>query len=256
MLKNSIDDLVRWMCTTPVEHNLVHMIEKYLLAQDTLTWSDCLRGNSPLLSVLADVQDKLGWDNFVAGRLSTVFLEAVSPYFTDPKARMNPTKWCQTLQSKLLQLTHKQWLFRNAHVHYKKLDGLTQTQHEEILARVDELMWTDPCELLDNHKYLLHADFHRLTEGKAGDRQNWIAAMESALSAATYVREGQECSGDPGSYDFTDSTPAPERHATQLTDDTPLSAEESMVEDEIFTRRVSRDLNLTFAEATATRRAS
>ena len=92
---------VRWMCTTPVEHNLVSMIEKYLLAQDTLTWTECLCGHSPILSVLAEVQDKLGWDNFLAGRISSVFLEAVKPYLcSNHRSRLTPAKWCQTLPSK------------------------------------------------------------------------------------------------------------------------------------------------------------
>ena len=111
MLANSVDDLVRWMSTTPVEHKLEWMIERYLLAQDILAWSDCLRGHSPLLSALAEAQDKLGWDNFVAGRISRMFLEVVAPYLSAPRSCLTPAKWCQTLQSKLLQLTHKQWIF-------------------------------------------------------------------------------------------------------------------------------------------------
>ena len=220
------------------------MIEKYLLAQDTFTWTECLRGHSPLLSMLAEVQDKLGWDNFVAGRISNVFLEAVAPYLSNPRSCLTPAKWCQTLQSKLLQMTHKQWIFRNAHVHYKKLDGLTMAQHEDILAKVDELMWTDPSELLDKHHYLLHADFHQLTEGNAGDRLNWIAAMDSALTAATYVRDGNEYTGDPGFFDFDSHSTTTATH----------NIDQSLIDDDDdFSRQVRRDLNVPIGEALATR---
>ena len=55
------------------------------------------------------------------------------------------------LVSQLLRMTHKQWLFRNMHVHYKKMDGLTETQHEAIFKEVQELIVVDPGSLLSKH---------------------------------------------------------------------------------------------------------
>ena len=75
-------------------------------------------------------------------------------------------------------------------MHYKKLDGLTQRQHDEIFEWVKELMWKDPAELLTKHRYLLEEYFEKLGEESAGVRQQWIAFMESALAAADYVRSG------------------------------------------------------------------
>ena len=119
-------------------------------------------------------------------------------------------------------------------------------QHEEIIAKVDTLMWTDPSELLDKHHYLLHADFHQLTEGTSGDRLNWIAAMESALTAAEYVRDGKQYTGDPGTFDFgSDSTIA------HTLDTVPPS-----IDDDSFSRQVSRDLNLSIDEVLAARQVS
>ena len=49
----------------------------------------------------------------------------------------------------LLQLTHKQWLFRNSHVHIRKVDGMTEAEHEELFDQVQDLMLIDPSELLE-----------------------------------------------------------------------------------------------------------
>ena len=65
-------------------------------------------------------------------------------------------------------MTHKQWLFRNMHVHYKKMDRLTETQHEEISKEIKELIMVDPGSLLDKHRYLLEWDFGALGEGFGG----------------------------------------------------------------------------------------
>ena len=68
-------------------------------------------------------------------------------------------------------MTHNQCLFRNMHVHYKKMNGLTETQHETIFKEVRELMMVDPVSLLSKYQYLLEWDFGALREGSAGGRQ-------------------------------------------------------------------------------------
>ncbi len=104
-------------------------------------------------------------------------------------------------------------------------------------------MWTDPSELLDKHHYLLHTGFHQLTEGNAGDPLNWIAAMDSALTAATYVRDGNKYTGDPGPFDFDSDLTTTATHNT----DHPL------FDDDDFSGQARRDLNLPIGEPLATR---
>ena len=96
--------------------------------------------------------------------------------------------WSRRLVKSLMIATHKQWLFRNAHVHFQKLEGLTALQHEEIYKLVDELMETDPEELLDRHRYLLEVDFEELGGAPTSHRQTWVNSMQSAMAAANHVR--------------------------------------------------------------------
>ena len=67
-----------------------------------------------------------------------------------------------------MHMMHKQWLFRNAHVHYTKLGGLTTGRHEDIYWQVKEMMEIDPDKLLPCHAYLLDIDFEALGEPTAG----------------------------------------------------------------------------------------
>ena len=161
MLVYSTNLIVDWMKSTRVPSEPVQMVEKYILAQDRLSWQDCLPPNpSTMLETLAEVQDRLGWDNFIEGRISKVFLSYVQPHLNGRRRRLSPRRWGTTFITHIISLTHKQWLFRNSHVHFKKLEGLTPAQHDEIFKRVQTLMWTDPADLLDRHKYLLEEDFH------------------------------------------------------------------------------------------------
>ena len=200
MLEHSVKELASWMNSTQVEPALVSMVREYLLAQDTKSMSQCLRGGSNILAAAAASQDKLGWDCFIEGRITKVFLEVVKPTLSKRRSRITPERWCCKLAEKLLQLTHKQWLFRNSHVHYKKLEGLTTAQHEEILERVKTLMWTEPGDLLTKHRYLLEEDFELMGEGSTGTRLQWIASIESAKKAADRIRSGLNLLGEPGSF--------------------------------------------------------
>ena len=156
---------------------------------------DCLEVDAPALRVLADAHDRLGWDNFVEGRICKMYLTVAKDIMT---VRTTPERWGRTFVTKLMHMTHRQWLFCNAHVHYTLKDGLTEQQHCRIFERVDELMHTDPSELLSCHQQLLHEDFEALGEGSAGDRRTWIESMESALEAAEHYRSGREIMGLSG----------------------------------------------------------
>ena len=77
MLEYTVDKMATWMSSTNVDQQLQAMITSYLLAQDTKLMLECLRGNSLTLRALAEAHDRLGWDNFVEGRIYTLFLEVV-----------------------------------------------------------------------------------------------------------------------------------------------------------------------------------
>ena len=71
--------------------------------------------------------------------------------------------WAKQLMKRLLSITHKQWLHRNAKVHIKKRDGKTQVEHHEIMKKVRRMLRTDPMELLERDRHLLStlAKLHR-----------------------------------------------------------------------------------------------
>ncbi len=77
---------------------------------------------------------------------------------------------------------------------------MTAKRHEDIIAQMQDLMWTDPHELLDQHRILLEADFEALGDGTSGERLQWISSINSAKKAATYIRSGGKYMGDPGPY--------------------------------------------------------
>ena len=83
-------------------------------------------------------------------------------------------------------MTHKQWLIRNAKVHIKQKGDLTTEEHDNLLKKMETLLWTDPEQLLSDDRHLLDEDFDALGQASALDQQLWVAEVEAAISAADY----------------------------------------------------------------------
>ncbi len=148
---------------------------------------DCLSLETPEYLQLAEETDRLRWDSFLEGRITSLWIQVIKPQLRESTLFMKPMCWGKEFIEHLLAITHSQWIFRNSKVHLKKLDGLTEPEHETIFEKMEELMLTDKEQLLPAHRHYLEVDFGQLSEGPAAARQYWIANMESALSASTKV---------------------------------------------------------------------
>jgi hypothetical protein len=188
MWEYSVSEISDWLARTVTDIPFRYMISNYLLSQGSKQMMECSQG-MPHLQDLARHHNQLGWDNFVEGHISSYYLTAIKSSLPQ-RSRLTPTSWAKKFVYRLIVGTHKQWLYWNAHVHYKKLNGLTAAEHALIFTRVAELLHTDLLDLLPSHRFLLNGNFEALGEGGAANRQHWIAAMESALMAAEYVRAG------------------------------------------------------------------
>ena len=98
---------------------------------------------------------------------------------------MTAKRWAIGIITQLLQMTHKQWLLRNAKIHIKRKGDLTAKEHDELLDKIEKLIWTDPDDLLPGDKELLDEDFHLLGKASALDQQLWVAEMEASMAAAS-----------------------------------------------------------------------
>ena len=133
---------------------------------------------------------RLGWDNLLSGRLCPLFLDGHRQWLADEASHYAILKWGRGLIEKLIMITHRQWSFRNSHVHFKKVEDMTQEQHLQIFDKVEDLMAIDPLSLLPKHRHLLEGEFGKLGEDSSAARQTWIASVESALAAAKHVYAG------------------------------------------------------------------
>jgi hypothetical protein len=149
---------------------------------------DCTWVEEASLHLLAIARDRLHWDCFLEGRIAREWIVFVTLLLQG--TRIRPVMWAKTLITKLLNITHKQWLYRNSRMHYSCQEGITLVQHWQILQSVFDNIYTDPDTLLPRHWYLLKTNPTTLGGGSTANRWLWLASLESAQSVAELSHTG------------------------------------------------------------------
>jgi len=75
---------------------------------------------SPQMASLTRGQDIIGWKNFMEGRIFRHFFDVQNEYLTLGSQRSNAEQWVRRFISKILHITHSQWIFRNFALHDKQ----------------------------------------------------------------------------------------------------------------------------------------
>ena len=137
----SVDALALWMKEAETEPNLMTMVITYLKEMDEKTMRsvvDTMDVRLPTyftrerLNNLAKAQDILGWDCMLEGRIPKLFVLHQRSHLAHVQTRMTAKRWAKTLITKLLQMTHKQWLLRNAKIHIKRKGDMNEEDHGKL----------------------------------------------------------------------------------------------------------------------------
>ena len=123
-----------------------------------------MEANQEMLQV-AKISNQLGWDSFVEGSVITQWLQLVMPFLACTSPHLLVKSWGRQFISRLHNLLHKQWVYRNLVIHYKRKDSLTLIDHHEILNRVEGYLLINPVTLLPWHQFLFDTDFETLESG-------------------------------------------------------------------------------------------
>ncbi len=75
-------------------------------------------------------------------------------------------------------------------LHYRRKDGSTIPEHQDIMNQVKSHSLTDPDSLLPRHHSLMDADFGVLGSGPTYDRLTWLADMNSVIAALNLSQAG------------------------------------------------------------------
>ncbi len=186
MLTQTTQELFDWMEEAQGNTLLIEALASYLNYRGRRSMRSIIHMHPELYDFACD-HDKLGWDNFMEGRICKSLFQLQAQTLIDKSSNWTIKSWSCQFIKRVLHITHCQWLYRNARIHIKLADGLTEPEHKKIIRLVHSLLDTDPNDLLPQHRHLLQEDFLKLGEGPSINRQYWIASMQSALDTAHIV---------------------------------------------------------------------
>jgi hypothetical protein len=96
---------------------------------------------------------------------------------------LNGKDWTKQFISKLLQIMHAQWIFRNISLHDKTQGYLCNKKAKEILQIINELLEVALEEIPEDSRFLLEINFTKLTKSHLETQTYWTLAMDAAIKA-------------------------------------------------------------------------
>ena len=161
---------------------LIYWIPKFILMQNNKPFSQ-LGYMSNKMPALAESQDKIGWRNFTEGYISSHFYNIQRFHLSMSNNFLNGSDWTKQFISKLLQITHSQWIYQNISLHDRRQGYLCNKQSEDLLQEITELSDLSPDQVPESCQFLLEVNFTDLTSSHLETQRYWTLAMNAALTA-------------------------------------------------------------------------
>ena len=151
---------------------------------------------SPVMLKLARSQDEIGWRNFMEGRVSKEFYAIQRLHLIHSSSFLGGDDWVKQFISRILHITHSQWIYRNFTLHDRMKGYLRLKDRLVTLADIETLMETQPHELPKESEFLLEMDMDRLCSSDIDHQKYWIYAMKAARKAGRRMaRRGKRAKG-------------------------------------------------------------
>ncbi len=186
LLAETTEDLSKWLNQEHLtDLELAYWIPKYILMRGNKPFVS-LGAISPRMKAFATCQDKIGWRNFMEGCISTHFYFIQHYHLALSGSYLNGSNWTKSLISKLLHITHSQWIYWNFTLHDKLCGYLHKEKIEDIRLIIEELAEIPPKETPKESKFLLEINFGKLTKSHIENQQYWIIALQAAITAGQH----------------------------------------------------------------------
>jgi hypothetical protein len=189
LLIKNVDKLEKWVeMDGRTDPELIYWIPNYILMRNNKPFSH-MGHMSAKMPALAESQDKIGWRNFMEGYISCHFYNIQRFHLSMSSSYLNGSNWTKMSISKIIQMTHSQWIHQNISLHDKKHSYLRNKQLEDLLQDIAALSDISSKDIPDNCQFLLEFNFTELTAAHLETQRHWTLAMDAAIAARHQERQ-------------------------------------------------------------------
>jgi hypothetical protein len=129
------------------------------------------------------------------GMLSRELVELQKYALVETESRLTIDKWAKELVIRLLEITHRQWLYGNIMVHDRTAGDLVTKRKEEIRKALEDQLELGEDGLDDDDRFLLKINLDNLGTSSGEDQTYCLLALEAARDAKA-LRLSQVSSDD------------------------------------------------------------
>lgn len=166
------------------------------------TISEIADMQSEVYHLMAKSQDEIGWRRFMDRMVSRQIIDIQREYFALRGTSWRLEKWAIGLVTRLLEVTHGQWLYQNMMVHDAVTGRLAITRKEDIEAQIEEQLALGGEDLLEEDQYLMEVNLGALQVSNGEQHEYWLLAIRAAwiagqISCGIHSNDGT-IMGSPG----------------------------------------------------------
>jgi hypothetical protein len=172
--------LKRWLYDANTDPELVECIVEYVQGKGQELMEEIVWGAPERFNAMGQSQDKIGWQQFLEGMISKEITRIQQQHYALSGSRMSLERWSSGLITRLLEITHGQWVYRNFIVHDPVSGTIATARKEELLREIKRQHELGDAGLLEEDKYLAKVNLEGL-EDTSGERQHyWLLAIKTA----------------------------------------------------------------------------
>ena len=191
LLLNSIQLVDMWMKDHGTDSKLRKYLTLYAKGRGGTTMGEIVGLEQGKYRQLARSMDIIGWRRFMEGMIPKEVIEIQKVATMESKHSVSLRKWSIGLVTRLLEVTHGQWLYRNVKVHDSIAGDLASRRKEEIKKALLDQMELGREGLAEEDWYLLEINLNDLESSSGEDQAYWLLALKAARAAAELRSEGQ-----------------------------------------------------------------
>ena len=183
--------LERWLYEVNTDPKLAERIVEYVQGRGQELMEEIVWGAPERFNAMGWSQDKIGWQQFLEGVISKEITRIQQQHYALSGSRMSLERWSSGLITRLLEITHGQWVYRNFIVHDPVLGTIATARKEELLREIERQRELGDAGLLEEDKYLAEVNLEGLEDTSRERQHYWLLAIKTTQKAKI-LREQRE----------------------------------------------------------------
>ena len=184
--------LQAWLLQNHTEPSLGSALGEFIARRGEVTMRQAIGPSTDReLLRLADQLDLIGWDNLMVGQVGVLLRPYQQNYLLSSPSIMTTDDWIKQFITKVLHITHGQWIYRNVSRHHSKHGLLKDLERQSLLREIDKFLSVSPEDVPEESRFLLEIDFQSIRTAATESQSYWVHAMRAAVKAGRRVASGR-----------------------------------------------------------------